>query len=225
VELKRIELEDRLERANVDPAAVMLARKALDDQDVATAERITLELERGQPLPAPTAVDVLFEQVFPAVPDRLATTNEDGRALAEALRVDGTLFNLPASARSSDAAGRAANALDQIPLIVSTRPEGPRAVGGVLDLLGLSVASIGSGPTHARWRSYAVQARVSDKALVPRFGSQTGGRYRVWSFPARTRRRAASAPGWKSIPPIRRRLRYTTVCCRRCCAGDSQTGR
>lgn len=183
VELKRIDLESRLPRSDASARALELIRKALDDEDVATAERIALEAERGQPLPAPPTIDVLFEQVFPKVPDALAGGGDDGRTLAKSLREQGTLFELPRSDRSDDAAEAAAEALSLLPTIASTRPDGVRAVRAVLELLGLSVASLGSGPTVALWRSFHVQARVSDKALVPHFGSQTGGRYRVVIIP------------------------------------------
>jgi hypothetical protein len=160
-----------------------LVARALADQDVATAERLLLEAERGEPIEPVSQSTPLFDLAFPLVPDKLSELRLSAGALAELLRSDSLPFDLPSEARTADQAQRAAVALEALPNIYTRDEIARRSIEAVLEVLGLSVEGLAVGSVTGQWQIYDAQARVTDKALVPHFGSQAGGRYRIVLIP------------------------------------------
>jgi hypothetical protein len=165
------------------PHVAEMVANALADQDVATAERLLLEAERGEPLEPVSQSTPLFELAFPLVANKLSELGLSPGAIAEALRLDSLPFELPSEAQTADQVERAALALEALPSIYTRDQVARRGIGAVLEVLGLSVEHLGVGSVTGKWQTYDAQARITDKALVPHFGSQASGRYRIVVIP------------------------------------------
>ena len=165
-------------------AARQLVVAALADGDVATAERIALDARRGRGLPAEKTVNVILEKVFPAVPELLLSLDATPDDIAKELATERSLFGLPAPEWSDELLRQTCDALEALELVSIPDKVGRDAVQAVLGLLGLVAESVRNGPTEARWRSWDVAARVSDRAVVPQFGSHANGLYRILALPA-----------------------------------------
>jgi hypothetical protein len=153
---------------------------ALEAQDLATAERMVLDARRGLDPVAPPSGTRSFEQTFPAIAEALTSNNTRGEALASTLIRERTLFELPVRDRADDDyLSRAADGLRAVDRLRGSDSERRLAIREIMALIGLPTTEVKRGTTESGWLRNDVVARVADKAVVPQFGSDAGGRYRV----------------------------------------------